>query len=62
MFGPVLKEGLIGLRQMAHTGECSYSYLMVWGGKAVTHPRFYRWMVSSGSHTAFPAWMRFRPS
>jgi hypothetical protein len=27
--GPVLRDGLIGLRQMAHTGECSYSYFRV---------------------------------
>ncbi len=28
-FGPVLRDGLVGLRQMAHTGECSYSYFKV---------------------------------
>lgn len=29
-FGPVWKEGCVGLRQMAHTGECGYSYFKVW--------------------------------
>jgi hypothetical protein len=24
-FGPVLGDGLVGLRQMAHTGECRYT-------------------------------------
>lgn len=33
-FGPVLKEGLIGLRQMAHTGESSYTYFKVWAVKS----------------------------
>ena len=28
-FGPVLGDGLIGLRQMAHTGECRYTYFKV---------------------------------
>jgi hypothetical protein len=28
-FGPVLGEGLIGLRQMTHTGECQYTYFKV---------------------------------
>lgn len=29
-FGPVLQNGWIGLRQMAHTGECSYTAFKVW--------------------------------
>ncbi len=29
-FGPVLNEGFIGLRQMAHTRECSYQVFKVW--------------------------------
>jgi len=32
-FGPVLKEGVIGLRQMSHTGECSYTHFKVWAAK-----------------------------
>ena len=32
-FGPVLKEGLIGLRQMSHTGECNYTHFKVWAVK-----------------------------
>ena len=32
-FGPTLKDGLIGLRQMAYTGECSYTHFTVWGVK-----------------------------
>jgi len=32
-FGPVLKEGHVALRQMAHTGECSYTHLKVWAVK-----------------------------
>lgn len=32
-FGPVLKSGLIGLRQMAHTGACSYTHFKVWAVK-----------------------------
>lgn len=33
-FGPALKEGLIGLRQMAYTKECSYTHFKVWGVKS----------------------------
>jgi len=29
-YGPVWKDGLIGLRQMAHTEDCSYSSFKVW--------------------------------
>jgi len=29
-FGPVLAGGLIGLRQMAYSQECSYTHLKVW--------------------------------
>jgi len=29
-YGPILRDGLIGLRQMAYTGEASYSGLRVW--------------------------------
>ena len=29
-FGPVLKSGLIGLRQMAQASECSYTHFKVW--------------------------------
>jgi hypothetical protein len=29
-FGPVLKEGYVSLRQMSHTGECSYTHFKVW--------------------------------
>ena len=29
-FGPVLKDGLIGLRQMSHTKQCSYTHFKVW--------------------------------
>jgi hypothetical protein len=29
-FGPVLKEGHAALRQMSHTGECSYTHFKVW--------------------------------
>ncbi len=32
-FGPVLDGGWIGLRQMAHTGECSYTSFKVWAVK-----------------------------
>ena len=32
-FGPVLKEGHAGLRQMSHTGECSYTHFKVWAVK-----------------------------
>jgi len=32
-FGPVLKEGRIGLRQMAHTGDCRYTHFKVWAVK-----------------------------
>ena len=32
-FGPILKEGLIGLRQMAYTGECGYTHFKVWAVK-----------------------------
>ena len=32
-FEPVLKEGLIGLRQMAHTGESCYTHFKVWAVK-----------------------------
>jgi hypothetical protein len=30
-FGPVLRGGLIGLRQMVHTGESRYTHFRVWG-------------------------------
>jgi len=30
-FGPVLKDGLIGLRQMSYSKECSYTHFKVWG-------------------------------
>ena len=29
-FGPILKEGLIGLRQMAYSKECTYTHFKVW--------------------------------
>jgi hypothetical protein len=29
-FGPLLRDGLIGLRQMSHTCECSYTHFKVW--------------------------------
>jgi hypothetical protein len=29
-WGPILRDGFIGLRQMAHTGECSYTHFKVW--------------------------------
>jgi Domain of unknown function (DUF1961) len=29
-YGPILRDGLIGLRQMAYTGEASYTELRVW--------------------------------
>lgn len=32
-FGPVLKEGHIALRQMSHTGECSYTHFKVWAAR-----------------------------
>jgi len=32
-FGPVWKEGRIGLRQMQHTGQCSYTHFKVWAVK-----------------------------
>ena len=32
-FGPVLKEGFVGLRQMSHTGECGYTHFKVWAVK-----------------------------
>jgi hypothetical protein len=32
-FGPVLKDGLIGLRQMSHTSECTYTHFRVWAVK-----------------------------
>jgi hypothetical protein len=31
--GPVLQDGLIGLRQMVYTRECSYTHFKVWGAK-----------------------------
>jgi len=33
-FGPVLQNGWIGLRQMAHTGECRYTNFKVWAVKS----------------------------
>ena len=33
-FGPVLQNGWIGLRQMAHTGECHYTNFKVWAVKS----------------------------
>jgi type 1 glutamine amidotransferase len=32
-FGPVWKEGRVGLRQMQHTGQCSYTHFKVWAAK-----------------------------
>ncbi|MBI5685741.1 MAG: DUF1961 family protein [Verrucomicrobia bacterium] len=32
-FGPVLKEGYVSLRQMSHTGECSYTHFKVWAAR-----------------------------
>jgi Domain of unknown function (DUF1961) len=29
-YGPVLRDGLIGLRQMAYPGETSYNQMRVW--------------------------------
>jgi hypothetical protein len=29
-YGPILRDGLIGLRQMAYTGEASYTQLRIW--------------------------------
>ena len=32
-FGPILEEGFIGLRQMAHTQSCRYTHFHVWAAK-----------------------------
>jgi len=32
-YGPIWKEGYIGLRQMQHTGQCSYTHFKVWSVK-----------------------------
>jgi hypothetical protein len=29
-YGPILRDGIIGLREMAYTGEASYMQLRVW--------------------------------
>lgn len=34
MYGSVLKEGHVALRQMQHTGECSYTHFKVWRVKS----------------------------
>jgi hypothetical protein len=33
-YGPTLRDGLIGLRQMAYTGETAYTHLQAWEVKA----------------------------
>jgi hypothetical protein len=35
--GPVLRGGFIGLRQMAHTQECSYTHFTVWAATQRRH-------------------------